>query len=247
VASRGSKQRGRNAGAKPASSRARLAATASWHDVGPLCQALLALGFPQYPGTKSSLQSLLSAASRALENRPPPALDLFVPCVAFASEDAAAILRGDPAAQSLDEVVIAYPGFFAVAIHRFSNVLWHARYRLLARVLSEHAHSRSGVDIHPGATIGAGLCIDHGTGIVIGETTEIGRNVKLYQGVTLGALSVRKDLANKKRHPTLEDDVTVYANATILGGETVIGKGATIGGNVWLTHSVEAGKVVFAR
>lgn len=224
-----------------------LLTTARWHDVGPLCHGLLALGFPQYAGTKSSLQSLLAAALQALEKRPPPELKLFQPCVALASEDAEAILRGDPAAQSIDEVVITYPGFFAVAIHRFSHVLWRSNYRLLARALSEYAHSRSGVDIHPGATIGAGLCIDHGTGIVIGETTEIGRNVKLYQGVTLGALSVRKELANKKRHPTLEDNVTVYANATILGGETVIGRGATIGGNVWLTHSVKAGKVVFAR
>ena len=115
---------------------------------------------------------------------------------------------------------------------------------MIPRIMSEHVHGKTGIDIHPGATIGESFCIDHGTGIVIGETTVIGNNVKIYQGVTLGALSVKKDLQNKKRHPTVEDDVTIYAGATILGGETVIGKGSTIGGNTWVTKSVPAGTVL---
>lgn len=162
-------------------------------------------------------------------------------------DDARAIVQHDPAAKHIDEVVIAYPGFAATVVHRVAHHMHRAGVALLPRVLSEFAHARTGVDIHPGATIGERFCIDHGTGVVIGETTVIGSGVTVYQGVTLGAISVSKAAADAKRHPTIEDDVVIYANATILGGSTVIGNGSRIGGNVWLTHSVPAGSVVVAQ
>lgn len=152
--------------------------------------------------------------------------------------DARAIHEGDPAAVSVDEVILTYPGFFAIAVYRISHALYSLGVRLLPRVFTEFVHQRTGVDIHPGAQIGRSFCIDHGTGIVIGETTVIGDNVKVYQGVTLGALSVDKNLARTKRHPTIGHNVVIYANATILGGDTVIGHDSVIGGNVWLTESV---------
>jgi serine O-acetyltransferase len=152
--------------------------------------------------------------------------------------DAEALASGDPAAEGVDEVILAYPGFLAVAVHRLAHVLYVAEVPLLPRLMSEWAHRETGIDMHPGAVIGLGFAIDHGTGVVIGETTVIGDRVRVYQGVTLGALAVHKRLANRKRHPTIGDDVVVYANATILGGETVVGSGTVIGGNVWLTHSV---------
>ena len=158
--------------------------------------------------------------------------------------DAEAINAGDPAAESLDEVILAYPGFTAIAIHRLAHELYLLRVPIFPRLLSEYAHQMTGIDIHPGATIGASFAIDHGTGIVIGESSIIGSNVKLYQGVTLGALSVKKDLASTKRHPTIEDNVVIYAQAVILGGETVVGHGSVIGGNAWLTHSVPPMSVV---
>jgi len=158
--------------------------------------------------------------------------------------DAEAHFDGDPAARSVDEVILAYPGFRAVALYRMANHLHRAGVPLLPRLITEQAHRETGIDIHPGATIGRAFSIDHGTGVVIGETTVIGDRVKLYQGVTLGAASVRKALADVKRHPTVEDDVVIYANATILGGDTVIGASSVIGGNVWLTHSVPAGSMV---
>ncbi|MFT4203778.1 MAG: serine acetyltransferase [Chitinophagaceae bacterium] len=152
--------------------------------------------------------------------------------------DADAILDGDPAAKSLKEVIRTYPGFLAIAVYRIAHQLYQSGVPLIPRILTEYAHSITGIDIHPGATIGDYLSIDHGTGVVIGETTIIGKHVKLYQGVTLGALSVEKILADTKRHPTIEDNVIIYSNATILGGETVIGHDTVIGGNVWLTASV---------
>jgi serine O-acetyltransferase len=158
--------------------------------------------------------------------------------------DAQAIYDGDPAAHSTDEVVLAYPGFFAIAVHRIAHELHGAGVPLVPRVLAEIAHHDTGIDIHPGAQIGPSLAIDHGTGIVIGETAVLGARVKLYQGVTLGALSVSKRFERTKRHPTIGDDVVIYANATILGGDTVIGSGSRIGGNVWLTQSVPAHSVV---
>ena len=161
--------------------------------------------------------------------------------------DAAAIERGDPAAASVEEVVLAYPGFLAIAIYRLAHQLHRSGVPLVPRVLTEWAHERTGIDIHPGASLGHPVVIDHGTGIVIGETTIIGNRVKLYQGVTLGALSVAKSLASVKRHPTIEDDVVIYANATILGGETVIGTGSVIGGNTWITSSIPPGSLVYRR
>jgi serine O-acetyltransferase len=154
------------------------------------------------------------------------------------SLDVAAANKGDPAARSEDEVILAYPFVQAIMVHRIAHELWLSEVALIPRMMSEYIHGKTGIDIHPGAVIGNSFFIDHGTGVVIGETTVIGDNVKIYQGVTLGALSVQKQLANKKRHPTIEDDVTIYAGATILGGETVVGRGTIIGGNVWLTETV---------
>lgn len=159
-------------------------------------------------------------------------------------EDAEAIHAGDPAAESVDEVVLAYPGFLAIAVHRMAHELYSLEVPVLPRVLSEWAHGQTGIDIHPGASIGAAFAIDHGTGVVIGETTVIGNHVRLYQGVTLGALAVSKRYANSKRHPTIGNDVVIYANATILGGTTHVGDGSIIGGNVWLTSSVPPRSVV---
>ena len=152
---------------------------------------------------------------------------------------------GLPAAVDVDEVIRTYPGFLGIAIYRIAHHFHRAGVPVIPRVLTEHAHARTGIDIHPGASIGPSFCIDHGTGIVVGETSEIGRNVKLYQGVTLGALSVQKEMARTKRHPTVEDDVVIYAGATILGGDTVVGRGSVIGGNVWLLHSVPPNSRVY--
>jgi serine O-acetyltransferase len=163
-------------------------------------------------------------------------------------KDAESIAKHDPAATSADEVVVAYPGFYAIAVYRLSHELYKLKVKTLPRLFTEYAHSKTGIDIHPGATIGEGFFIDHGTGIVIGETALIGNNVKIYQGVTIGALLNSSGEKQKtKRHPTIEDEVIIYAGATILGGNTVIGKGSTIGGNVWLTSSVPAGSFVYQK
>lgn len=158
--------------------------------------------------------------------------------------DAAATAAGDPAASGVDEVVLAYPGFFATAVHRMAHQLHTGGVPLLPRVLAELAHRATGIDIHPAALIGADFAIDHGTGVVVGETAVIGERVRLYQGVTLGAVVVDRSLRSRKRHPTLGDDVVIYAGATILGGDTVIGARSRIGGNVWLTRSVPPDSVV---
>jgi serine O-acetyltransferase len=162
------------------------------------------------------------------------------------AEDILAAFESDPAASGVDEIVACYPGLYAIAIFRVAHRLLRFGAEVIPRMLTEHAHSRTGIDIHPGATVGSSFFIDHGTGIVIGETTHIGNRVRIYQGVTLGALSIRDrgrtDKPNPaKRHPTIEDDVIIYANATILGGQTVIGRGAVVGGNAWITYSVPAG------
>lgn len=162
--------------------------------------------------------------------------------------DVAAIYRGDPAAKSNEEVILSYPGLQAITVYRIAHFLCKSGIPIIPRIMSEYIHGRTGIDINPGAEIGKSFFIDHGTGIVIGETTIIGDNVKIYQGVTLGALSVKKELMNKKRHPTIEDDVTIYAGATILGGETIIGRGSVIGGNTWVTESIPAGtKLIINR
>ena len=156
--------------------------------------------------------------------------------------DVQAAFEGDPAAKSHDEIIFSYPGIYALTVYRVAHKLFELGVPLLPRSMTEHAHSVTGIDIHPGATIGERFVIDHGTGVVIGETTEIGRSVRIYQGVTLGALSLPKGagekLRGRKRHPTIEDDVIIYSGATILGGDTVIGTRSVIGGNVWITHSV---------
>lgn len=171
-------------------------------------------------------------------NHLPQVYDLLI-------EDAEAIFRGDPAARSVEEVIHIYPSFYATFIHRVAHAFYIFNMPMLARMLSENAHRTTGIDIHPGASIGHSFSIDHGTGIVIGETTVIGNNVKIYQGVTLGALSVGKELADIKRHPTIEDNVVIYSGATILGGNTIIGKNSTIGGNVFITRSIPKNTVVY--
>jgi serine O-acetyltransferase len=156
--------------------------------------------------------------------------------------DVRATYEGDPAARSHDEIIFSYPGIYAMAVYRAAHRLSELGVPLLPRIMTEHAHSITGIDIHPGAEIGESFVIDHGTGVVIGETTRIGKNVRIYQGVTLGALSLPKNAGDqyrgKKRHPTIEDEVIIYSGATILGGDTVIGARSVIGGNVWITESV---------
>ncbi len=159
--------------------------------------------------------------------------------------DAEAILNCDPASLSIQEIYMAYPGFYAIAIYRLAHELYVQGVPLIPRLMTEYAHRQTGVDINPGATIGKSFFIDHATGVVIGETAVIHDNVKIYQGVTLGALYVAKNLQKTKRHPTIESNVTIYANATILGGETVIGENSVIGGNAWLTSSVPANSTVY--
>jgi len=161
--------------------------------------------------------------------------------------DVQAMYEGDPAAKTTAEVIRTYPGFYAIAAHRIAHELYIRNVALIPRMISEFAHSKTGIDIHPGATIGSSFCIDHGTGVVIGETTHIGDHVKIYQGVTLGALSVNKEDASSKRHPTIEDNVVIYAGASILGGKTVIGSNSVIGGNVWLTQSVPAHSKIYYK
>ena len=161
--------------------------------------------------------------------------------------DAEAICAGDPAARSVEEVRHAYLSFYAICTHRIAHELYILGIRIIPRILAEHAHGKTGIDIHPAAKIGKRLCIDHGTGVVIGETAEIGENVKIYQGVTLGALSVTKEVSGTKRHPTVGDNVVIYAGATILGGDTIIGDNSIIGGNVWLVESVEPGSKIYYR
>jgi len=160
-------------------------------------------------------------------------------------QDAQLFVDFDPAARSRESVILYYPGFYAIAVYRLSHELYQLKIPYLPRMISEFAHSKTGIDIHPGALIGQHFFIDHGTGIVIGETTSVGNNVKIYQGVTLGAVSVDKSMKGKKRHPTLEDNVIIYSGSTILGGDTIIGHDTVVGGNVWLTKSVPPFSVVY--
>jgi serine O-acetyltransferase len=165
----------------------------------------------------------------------------------MALKDVNAALKGDPAARSREEVILSYPGLEAITVHRMAHELYKMNIPLIPRMMNEHLHRKTGIDIHPGAQIGESFFIDHGTGVVIGETTVIGCNVKVYQGVTLGALSVKKEEANIKRHPTIEDNVTIYSGATILGGTTTIGQNTVIGGNVWITSSIPKDSLVYNR
>lgn len=229
-------------------------------------QEILALLFPHYSKknyyTKSEIQAEITLLKGFLE-RILKSLHFFSPLNSqeigndFFSRlpkiheqllmDADAIAKGDPACENLDEVILSYPGFFAIAIYRFAHEFYLRKVPVFPRILTEYAHQMTGIDIHPGASIGDSFFIDHGTGIVIGETSNIGKNVKIYQGVTLGALSVDKNLTHVKRHPTIEDYVVIYSGATILGGKTVVGHHSTIGGNVWLTESVPPYSMVFNK
>ncbi|MEI8047858.1 MAG: serine O-acetyltransferase [Bacteroidota bacterium] len=159
--------------------------------------------------------------------------------------DANAFLESDPSAKGIEEIIMSFPGFYAISVYRIAHELQLLNVALLPRIMSEYLHGKTGIDIHPAAKIGKNFFIDHGTGVVIGETTEIGDNVKIYQGVTLGALFVQRALRDQKRHPTIQDNVIIYAGSTILGGKTVIGRGSVIGGNVWLTESVEPHSLVY--
>ena len=206
--------------------------------------------FPEaYRQLVSSLDCLLDPLQAQLSQPKAQIIDAFFDKLPSVFEllllDAQAIEANDPAASNLEEVVAVYPGFYAIGVYRLAHVLLELGVPLLPRMFTEHAHSLTGIDIHPGAQISESFFIDHGTGVVIGETTEIGKNVKIYQGVTLGALSVAKSLAQHKRHPTIEANVVIYANATILGGRTVIGHDSVIGGNAWLTKSVPPHSQVF--
>ncbi len=199
----------------------------------------------------SELTALLEPMKPKLQVAPAELADTFFGRLPGIREllcgDAAFIAANDPAATEIDEVVMAYPGFFAILVYRLANCLAALEIPLMPRIMTEYAHSLTGIDIHPKATIGPQFFIDHGTGIVIGETSVIGERVKLYQGVTIGALSVCKDMAATKRHPTIENDVIIYAGSTILGGNTIIGHDSIIGGNVWLTESVPPFSMVYHK
>jgi len=195
------------------------------------------------------LEQILSRNPLKAEREPSEIAESFFEALPLThqklEQDVTALFEGDPAAKSRTEVIRTYPGFVAIAAHRVAYELNQAGVQLIPRIISEYAHGKTGIDIHPAATIGSFFCIDHGTGVVIGETTEIGDHVKIYQGVTLGALSVDKKDAKTKRHPTIGNNVVIYAQATILGGNTHVGHDSIIGGNVWLTRSVPAFSKVY--
>ncbi len=207
----------------------------------------------EVPHLANRLLALLGSVSLRGGNRPESIVAAFLPRLpairASLSADVEAAFEGDPAAKGYAEIVVSYPSIRAIAIFRIAHELHELGVPILPRMMTEHAHDRTGIDIHPGARIGRRFFIDHGTGVVIGETSEIGDNVRLYQGVTLGAKAPRHGavLRGVKRHPTIEDDVTIYAGVTILGGNTVIGRSTVIGGNVWLVESVPAGSKVIAE
>jgi serine O-acetyltransferase len=203
----------------------------------------------EIPALAQRLYELLTAVCPSGDCQQQAIVEAFLPRLpeirARIDEDVEAAFRGDPAARGYGEIVAAYPAIRAIAIHRIAHELYRLEALILPRMMSEHAHQQTGIDIHPGAQIGRRFFIDHGTGLVMGETTQIGDDVRIYQGVTLGALSLRhsESLRGRKRHPTIEDDVTIYAGATILG-DVVIGRGSVIGGNVWITESIAPGSRV---
>ena len=197
---------------------------------------------------KNTLENLLQNKSNSKEDHLVSKIIHLLPSLKKElSQDIVAIYDGDPAAKSHEEVLLAYPSFEAIMIYRIAHQLSLLKLDLFARILASIAHRSTGIDIHPKAVIGKSFCIDHGTGIVIGETAVIGNNVKMYQGVTIGALSVSKNQQNEKRHPTIADNVTIYARTTILGGNTIIGKNSIIGGNVWLTKSIPEGSKIYNK
>ncbi|NOY36433.1 MAG: serine acetyltransferase [Chlorobi bacterium] len=204
----------------------------------------------KYSSIEKLLKEILSSYDTGLNDIQSVIHDFFITVPELYNRlvsDARAIYEGDPAAGSVEEVMISYPGFYAILIYRIAHALSAVSVPVMPRMLTEYAHGKTGIDIHPKARIGRSFCIDHGTGIVIGETTEIGDHVKIYQGVTLGAISVSKEKASMKRHPTIEDYVTIYSGATILGGKTIIGNHSVIGGNVWLTHSIAPWSMVLNK
>lgn len=198
---------------------------------------------------KVRLEQLLEPLERDLPDTPAVVAAKFFEDLPAAyillGEDAETFTFSDPAAEGIEEVILCYPGFFALVVYRIAHILWQLKVKVLPRILTEYAHGKTGIDIHPGAVIGKNCFIDHGTGIVIGETTVIGDHVKIYQGVTLGALFVNKDLAATKRHPTIGDNVILYAGCAILGGNTIVGDNTIVGGNVWLTESVPPNSIVY--
>ena len=195
------------------------------------------------------LKELLYSIRKSLDLSPEEVVEAFFSRVPEAFEqlvtDAQAITQFDPAASCLEEIILCYPGFYCISVYRMAHILHNLKVPVLPRVMAEYAHEKTGIDIHPGAKIESPFFIDHGTGIVIGETAEIGKHVKLYQGVTLGAITVEKSMARTKRHPTIEDHVVIYAGSTILGGKTVIGHHTVVGGNTWITESIIPHSVVY--
>jgi serine O-acetyltransferase len=195
------------------------------------------------------LEELLYSIRESLKRSPEKLTEAFFEQAPDAFEqlvnDAEAIIRYDPASTCVEEIILCYPGFYCISVYRMAHILHQLKVPFLPRVMMEYAHGKTGIDIHPGARIGSPFFIDHGTGIVIGETAVIGKHVKLYQGVTLGALTVEKSMARTKRHPTIEDHVVIYAGSTILGGGTVIGHHTVVGGNTWITESILPYSVVY--
>ena len=195
------------------------------------------------------LKELLDSFSKSLDRPPSELVDDFFTRVPGAFEelacDAITVTQLDPAATCLEEIILCYPGFYAITVYRMAHILYKLKIPVLPRIMAEYAHEKTGIDIHPGAQIASPFFIDHGTGIVIGETAHIGKEVRIYQGVTLGALTVEKHMANTKRHPTIEDHVVIYAGSTILGGNTVVGHHTVVGGNTWITESILPHSVVY--
>jgi serine O-acetyltransferase len=195
------------------------------------------------------LKEILYSVRKTLDRTPDEVVDAFfakLPDVfEQLAQDADAVMRFDPAASCVEEIILCYPGFYAITVYRTAHILYQLNVPVLPRFLAEHAHQITGIDIHPGAQIDSPFFIDHGTGIVIGETARIGKEVRIFQGVTLGALTVERSMANTKRHPTIEDHVVIYAGSTILGGDTVIGHHTVVGGNTWITESIVPHSVVY--
>jgi serine O-acetyltransferase len=195
------------------------------------------------------LKELLYSIRKSLDRSPEDLVSDFFAKVPAAFEqlagEAVAFTQFDPASSCVEEVILSYPGFYSISVHRMAHILYELGVPILPRVMAEYAHGKTGIDIHPGARIDSPFFIDHGTGIVIGETAVIGKHVKIYQGVTLGALTVDKGMANTKRHPTIEDRVIIYAGSTILGGKTTIGHDTVVGGNTWITESILPHSVVY--
>lgn len=195
------------------------------------------------------LRELLYSIRKSLDRSPTELVDDFFSMVPEAfeqlAEDADAVTKFDPAASCVEEIILCYPGFYAITVYRMAHILYELKVPVLPRIMAEYAHEKTGIDIHPGAQIASPFFIDHGTGVVIGETAHIGKEVRIYQGVTLGALTVERSMTNTRRHPSIEDHVVIYAGSTILGGDTVIGHHTVVGGNTWITESILPHSVVY--